>query len=357
MALPVIDGLRAGANPPQTALTWYSPSAEAFAARFKTDFRDYLPFDTTRGAHAALDALRPTALIYSKLDVWPVLTEQADVRGVRLAMIAAALSEQSSRRSTFAKALLGHTYASLDLVGAVAADDAERLVDLGVRRDAIVVTGDTRYDQAWQRVRQIDPHQAPLAMLSGTRPTIVAGSTWPADEGPLMDAWERVHAVLPHARLIVAPHEPTAAHLAPLGAWGRRAGLATALMSDPSAASADLVLVDTVGQLADLYSLAAGAVVGGGFQGFGLHSVLEPAALGVPVCFGPQTRNSRDAAGLLKAGGGVVASDSALLAKALILWLSDQAARDVAGSAAAGFVQAGLGAATRSVELLGRLLV
>ena len=75
-ALPVTQRLRARSTA-QLALTWFSPSAEAFSARFDVDFRDYLPFDTTRGAAAALDGLRPTALVYSKLDVWPVLTHAA----------------------------------------------------------------------------------------------------------------------------------------------------------------------------------------------------------------------------------------------------------------------------------------
>jgi 3-deoxy-D-manno-octulosonic-acid transferase len=356
MALPVIDALRAGNPAPQTALTWYSPSMEAFAARFAVDFRDYLPFDTTRGARTVLDALRPTALIYAKLDVWPLLTERAAERGVRVGMIAAALSEESSRRGRFARSVLGGAYAALEVVGAVSADDAERLIALGVPRDAVTVTGDTRFDQAWNRIQHLDRGRPPFSLLGPARPTVVAGSTWPADEGPLLAAWERVCAALPDARLVVAPHEPTAAHLGPLRAWGARTGLTTALLSDAAAETADVVIVDTVGVLAELYAVAAVAFVGGGFGGFGLHSVLEPAALGVPVTFGPNWRGSRDARGLVACGAAVQAGDGATLAELLTKWLRDPLARGQAGSAAAVFIQAELGAAARSVELLNRLL-
>jgi 3-deoxy-D-manno-octulosonic-acid transferase len=356
MALPVLRGLRDAAPAAQRALTWFSPSTEAFAARFDVDFRDYLPFDTVRGATAALDALRPTALIYSKLDVWPVLTERAAQRAVRLGLIAATLSPGSGRRGILARALLHDAYARLDLVGAATGEDAERLIALGVRPEAIVVTGDTRFDQVWERVQRIDRALPPVSTLASDRPTIVAGSTWPADEGPLLQAWEHVRRRVPAVRLILAPHEPTHAHLAPLRAWGARTGIRTSLESENGAADADVIFVDRVGVLGELYSLALGAFVGGGFHELGLHSVLEPAALGIPVVFGPRWQDSRDATGLLTAGGARTARDASELAATLEDWLANDESRTRAGTAAGGFVRAGLGAAGRSVDLVVRLL-
>ena len=356
MALPVLHGLRDALPAAQRALTWYSPSAEAFAARFDVDFRDYLPFDTVRGAVTSLDALRPTALVYSKLDVWPVLTERAAGRGVRLGLIAATLRPGSARQGALARGLLGDAYARLDMIGAVTAEDAERLVALGARRDAVTVTGDTRYDQVWERIDRIDRSAPPVSTLTSGRPTIVAGSTWPADEGPLLEAWEHVRRRFPAARLILAPHEPTPEHISPLRAWGMRAGVTTALESEPRATDADLIIVDRVGVLGELYALATAAFVGGGFHSLGLHSVLEPAALGIPVAFGPQWNQSRDAAGLVAARGGEPVLDAAELARTLERWLSDENSRAEAGGAAKAFVRAGLGAAHRSVELVLQLL-
>src|SRR5690606_8328976 len=114
------------------------------------------PFDTAADMRHALDALRPAALVFSKLDVWPVLVAEAAERGVPLGMISGTLAAGSSRRSGPAARLLGEAYRRLDLVGAIAADDAERLVELGVRPDAVRVTGDTRYDQVWDRAGEVD---------------------------------------------------------------------------------------------------------------------------------------------------------------------------------------------------------
>lgn len=351
-ALPVMQRLRGGAYGGQIAMTWFSPSAEAFAARFDADFRDYLAFDTARGAREMLDALRPSALVYSKLDVWPVLTEAAARRGVRLGLVSATLSVDSARRGGMARALLAGAYARLDLVGAIAPEDAERLVDLGVRRDVIRVTGDTRFDQVWERTRMPASANELVRALESDRPTVVAGSTWPSDELPLTQAWERVRARIPAARLIIAPHEPTESHLAPLRAWAARHGLRTGSPGNVGAAEADVVLVDRVGVLADLYGLADVAFVGGAFHTAGIHSVLEPAAFGAPVLFGPRWHSSRDAAGLLAVNAARSVDGPAPLEAGLAEWLDAGEPRRIAGLAAQEFVRAGTGSADRATALV-----
>ena len=164
-ARPVIERLRAALPETQIAYTFYSPSAEAFARALPVDGADYLPFDTTADARAMLDALRPRALVFSKLDVWPALTREAAARGVRLGLISATLAEGSARRSPLGRALLGDAYARLERIGAIDPRDADRLVALGARREAIRVTGDTRYDQVWVRAQNADRKGALLAPL------------------------------------------------------------------------------------------------------------------------------------------------------------------------------------------------
>jgi 3-deoxy-D-manno-octulosonic-acid transferase len=340
----------------QLAYTFFSPSAAAFARGLDVDFADYLPFDTDGEAQSALSALAPRALVFSKLDVWPNLARVAGKRGVGLGLVSATLAEGSSRRRGVAARLLADAYARLDAVGAIDARDAERLVALGVRRDRIVVTGDTRYDQVWARVRSVDRTTGFVAALASERPTLVAGSTWPADERPLLAAWARVRSAVPHARLIIAPHEPTDAHLAPVERWATDAGLRAARLGAPDTSAADVVIVDRVGVLGDLYALASVAYVGGGFHAAGLHSVLEPAAFGVPVLFGPRFANSRDAELLIARGGGAPADDATAVEARLHEWLSNDLGRRETGQAARELVERGLGAAQRSWELVAGLM-
>lgn len=354
-ARPVIELLRRSHPEAQIVYTHYSPSARGFALGVGADYADFLPFDTRGSARALLDALRPTAIVFSKLDVWPVLVDEAARRHVRVGLIAATLTDASARQSALGRALLGDAYASLDRVGAIDATNLQRLLVLGVRADRISVTGDTRYDQVWTRAAAADLNSQLLAPFADDRPTCVAGSTWPSDERVLEEAWHAVRLVHPDARLIVAPHEPTGAHLDSIDEWIRRKGWRGARLG-ADAAAADVLVVDRVGVLGDLYALADFAYVGGGFHAAGLHSVLEPAAFGAPVLFGPRLERSRDAALLIEARGGRAVENAHALADAMLLWLGDDVARAEAGARARAMVQAGLGAAERSADLVASLL-
>jgi 3-deoxy-D-manno-octulosonic-acid transferase len=354
-ARPVLELMRRHHPGVQLAYTHYSPSAEGFARSLDVDFRDYLPFDSVEDSRIALAALRPTALVFSKLDVWPTITDLANSLGVRLGLVSATLASASSRRSRFAGALLHDAYAALDRVGAIDMADAERLVQLGVRADAITITGDTRYDQVWERAQRLDRAAPLLQRLAASRLTIVAGSTWPSDDAALLPSFAHLRQSGIDARLIIAPHEPTPAHLTAVEHWASEERVHLDRL-DQATTATDVVLVDRVGVLGDLYALADIAFVGGGFHDAGLHSVLEPAAFGAPVLFGPKHGASRDAGLLVMQGGGRAVADRHQLAATLGEWLRDRTTRADAGARAAAMVRGGLGAAQRSVAVVEALL-
>ncbi len=354
-ARPVIERLRERHPQWQLLYTHFSPSAEKFAAQLDVDARGYLPFDRATSAERLLDALRPTALVYAKLDVWPVLAERAAARGVKLGIISATMNEGSGRRGAVAQALTRDAFNAIDAVGAIDAADADRLTAVGVRADRITITGDTRYDQVAARAAGLQHHAALMTTLRSPRPTLVAGSTWPSDERVLLSAWRALRVAVPDARLIIAPHEPTEAHCTPIEAWAREAGLQSGRLGTARATD-DVVLVDRVGVLGDLYALADAAFVGGGFHAAGLHSVLEPAAFNVPVLFGPRHYASRDARLLWESSGGQPVHDAPELVRALRILFTEPDTRARAGNAAKATVISGLGAAERSVELIERLM-
>ena len=359
-ATPVMSRVRAKRADVQLAYTYFSPSAATFAQRNGADFCDYLPFDRAADMRAAIEALQPTVLIFSKLDVWPMLVHEASQRGVALGMISATLAEGSGRRGGLAAALSRDAYAALQAVGAIDAADAGRLVEIGVRESVIRITGDTRYDQVWARAAATGSAAPWLERFRIIpRITLVAGSTWPADEAVLLPAWRALAAKFPASlRLIIAPHEPTSAHLAPIEQWAAAAGLRCARLDAAGDAQADVVLVDRTGVLGDLYAAADVAYVGGGFHAAGLHSVLEPAAFGAPVVFGPRFANSRDAELLLSDGAAKSVREERDMITVLTNWLSptDAAQRLAAGALARQRVARGRGAADRATELVISLL-
>ncbi|HJQ22131.1 MAG TPA: glycosyltransferase N-terminal domain-containing protein [Gemmatimonadaceae bacterium] len=354
-ARPVLSLVRERRPSVQLAYTYFSPSAVEFARSLDVDFTDYLPFDDAREMRAAIDALAPTALVFSKLDVWPTLVREARRAGVRVGMISATLGASSGRRGGAASLLLRDAYAALDAVGAVDPADADRLVELGVRREVIEITGDTRFDQVWLRAERLDRDSRLLRQLQADRPTVVAGSTWPSDEAHLLPAFRRVREHVPAARLVIAPHELSAEHLGNIESWARESALKLERV-DGATSDADVVLVDRFGILGDLYALADVAFVGGGFHAAGLHSVLEPAAFGAPVLFGPKRERSRDALVLEAARGGRSVTSSTDIEAILREWLNAPDARKRAGDNARAMVDAGRGAAERSFALVDRLL-
>jgi 3-deoxy-D-manno-octulosonic-acid transferase len=244
---------------------------------------------------------------------------------------------------------------------AVSAEDATRLARLGVAPERIRVLGDPRFDSVVERVRRVAPGD-PLLRFGRGAPTLVAGSTWPRDEAVLLRAFSALYHRRRDARLILVPHEPTEAHLGAIERGAVAVGLPAPVRLSAAEGAVPLLLVDRVGVLATMYGAGTMAYVGGGFGAAGLHSVLEPAAWGIPVAFGPHWWNSRDAELLLQAKGGAdlpragVRTAAAALRKHWEGWILDEAGRKAQGRRAREVVDRGLGASARSAEMLAELI-
>lgn len=340
----------------QSAFTFFSPSAERMAWRVGADYHGYLPWDRRGDMRAALDALRPSCIAFVRTEIWPALCREAHARGCAIVLLNAVLAEDSSRTAPAARLLLGPGYRRLDAIGAVTPEDARRFPLLDVPAERITVTGDARFDQVWRRVAALD-RDRPLirALLDGAGPRLVAGSTWPADHKRLLPALARLKADGVRWRLIAAPHEPSADQIHRLERGLTDADLSHArLPGDEAAATPDVdaLIVDRVGILADLYAVADAAYVGGGFGTDGLHSVVEPAALGIPVLFGPRHGNASEANDLAAAGGGFIVRDVTELRSRLAVLHTNPAERTRVAAEARAFVSGRLGGAERNADIV-----
>jgi 3-deoxy-D-manno-octulosonic-acid transferase len=354
MAQAIIQELRSRMPEAQIAFTHFSPSAERVRERVGADIATYLPWDTTANLRSALDLLRPSAIAFVRSEIWPNLVRQAAARDIPSLLVNAVLSAGSSRLRPLARNFLGRAYQRLSAVGAVNEQTASRYARLGVSADRVRVTGDARFDQVWRRVQSLQPEQPLLLRLRDPAVlTLVAGSTWPADERELMPAVARIALSTP-LRVILAPHEPHEDHLRQAQQSARAVGLSCARLGDVEASSAALpavVLVDRVGVLADLYAISDVAFVGGAFHANGVHSVVEPAALGVPVLFGPNHSNAEEAGEPVAAGGAVSVGNADGVERSLRRWL-DPTERTRAGTAARTFTESRLGGAAANALLI-----
>ena len=306
-----------------------------------------------------VQTLKPAAVAFVRTEIWPTLARTAVENKTRICMVNAVLSARSSRLSGSARMFLGPAYKRLHRVGAITPHDAERFPRLGVESSRVRVTGDARFDQVHARIANIDFDTPLLARLRDKRvTTLVAGSTWPTDEEEILPHYALARKGCP-LRLIIAPHEPDEQHLKSLEQRLDKVGLKHKRLAEVENSNdplPEVIVVDRVGVLADLYSVAGIAYVGGGFHDAGLHSVIEPAALGVPTIFGPRKGNAAEADELGGKGGGFVASDGAAFAS-LMLDIANRAHHRLSASRAAkAYVEGKLGGARKNAELIAELL-
>ncbi len=359
MAQAIIAQVRALRENAQVAFTYFSPSAQRTAPQVGADVFDYLPWDTRGNARQLIAHLRPGVIAFVRTELWPALVREASLQHTPTALVNAVLGPRSSRLKPAARWLLGDAYTRLSAVGAVSHDHATRFLRLGVKQSRLSVTGDARFDQVAQRVANLDLQQPLLQRLRDDKvTTLVCGSTWPSDEAEILKPLAQARKGCP-LRIIIAPHEPDAPHLRALEARLDAAGLGHTRLSaieNNDHKLPEVIVVDRTGVLADLYAIGQVAYVGGGFHDAGLHSVVEPAALGVPVVFGPRHGNAREADELAGMGGGFVASDGAGVASIVLDLANRKLHRQKASDAARTFVQGRLGAGKRNAELIIALL-
>ena len=374
------DKLGKGTN---IALTFYSPSGMNYYERFDRSrpidavkFIDYLPVDTRRNSRFCLETLRPDAIVYVKFDLWPNLIVEAAGRGIPQVLVSGTLSPGSKRLSWFARGFYADVYSRLDAIAAISDEDAERFrkglkgsersSPVGSLRDGhehartgksqppeIITAGDTRFDQVCRRIDS-SAVTLPGALTGSPRRFLIAGSTWPRDEEVVIPGYARLIKKFPDTGLIVAPHEPTPQRLGEIDASLAREGIPYTLLSEignEGSIDTPAVVADGIGYLAELYRSGFCAYVGGSFT-TGVHNVMEPAVLELPVFFGPRIENSYEAGKLVELGAGKIVKNTREFTDETETVFADRELRDDRGRMGASFIRNHCGAAIHCVDLI-----
>lgn len=322
----------------------------------------YCPLDFSWAVRCAMRRLRPTMLILAELELWPNLIAAAKEYGARVAIINGRLSDHSFPGYRRIRVFVARILRQIDLIASQNHETADRFQALGAPPDRVHVTGSLKYDGA-QTDRNNARTRALRELVGITDDDIVflAGSTQEPEEQIAIDIFRRLMPQYPRLRLILVPRHPerfdAVAKLLDVSGlnWTRRSQL-----SDPAslvAPRSSLFLVDTVGELGAWWGAASIAFVGGSFGSRGGQNMLEPAAYGAAVSFGPNTSNFRDiVAALLAADGAVVVKDAAALEAFVLRCLEDATYGNTLGIHAQQLVRSQLGATARTVSLLENLL-
>jgi 3-deoxy-D-manno-octulosonic-acid transferase len=326
----------------------------------------YCPLDFSWATRAAVRRVRPTCLVLVELELWPNLIRAARRQGATVAIINGRLSQRSFRGYRRLRPLVAGLLRQVDLVAAQNEEYAERFRALGARRGRVHTSGSMKFDGAQTNRRNATTRTlCELAGIEDSDVVFLAGSTQEPEEALALAAYRDLSPRFPRLRLVLVPRHPdrfpaVARLLAQSGlAWQRRSEL-----QNPSPSLGDggvglgaqpsrVLLVDAVGELAAWWGTAHIAFVGGSLGNRGGQNMIEPAAYGAAVSFGPNTRNFRDVvAQLIAAEAAVVVRDGDGLTAWVRRCLEDRGHAETLGRRAQALVAAQLGATSRTLELL-----
>lgn len=315
----------------------------------------YAPWDLFGATRRAVRALAPDLLVLEYTEIWPNLIRAAHDSGARIALTNGRFSAPHLGRYRTFFTLIGNPLHDIDLFLMRADDEAERVLSLGATPDRVQVTGNTKFDALVPSSEAAEDQMLRTALgLNGAGRVWIAGSTHEGEEELLLGVYKRLVVEVPDLRLVIAPRYIDRAPrvLSLVEASGLHGGLRS--LGNPQ--GAPVVVLDSIGELARAYRLATVVFVGGSFTTRGGQNILEPAAQGRPVLFGPHMENFKDSVGVLVGRGGLQVKDPDNLFKVLAELFARPETIESLGVLARQAVRQVSGASDRNVAALARLL-
>jgi 3-deoxy-D-manno-octulosonic-acid transferase len=324
----------------------------------------YFPLDWIVPVRRALRAMRPALVIVMETEIWPNFLREARQQNVPVVFANARISGKSFARYNRWKFLVDGFFARVlqdaELFLAQTPEDAARLDAMGAPEGRVEVTGNLKYDGEQPDISRFGVWLEDQIRRQERWPVLVAGSVVTQEEEAVLAAYDVVQRKWRHALLVLAPRKPdrfdAAASIAASSGWNvvRRSRLD---LDAPLDENADVLVLDSIGELAGLYLLADAVFVGGSLVPAGGHNILEPAWFAKPPVFGVSMENFRDMAEqFLAAQAGIQVSSGMQLGKVWVQLIENSALRDRMGQAALKLSERNRGAAARSLDRIGAVL-
>ncbi len=331
-------------------ILFFSPSGFQNIKDFPgIDLFIYSPFDWFLPVWRFMKRVKPACWIIAKHDVWPNQVWMAKFLKIPVFLINGSLHQQSSRLLWFTLPFHKAIYHHFTRILTISEPDRNNFLRIAPE-DIVSVTGDTKYDQVMFRMKESQSKILIPPEILKDRWTLVAGSTWPEDQRHLVPAIKSLHGRNSNLLTIICPHEPTSQHLREL--QQALQPLEYVLLSDiKDFSDQEVILVDRIGVLANLYGLGKAAYVGGSFHQ-NVHNVLEPAVYKIPVLFGPVNQNSYEAQLLKASGGGIQVQNAFELENHLEKFMMNDIYRQEAGRKAFYVVEQNTGTTARTINII-----
>ncbi|HKY21641.1 MAG TPA: 3-deoxy-D-manno-octulosonic acid transferase [Vicinamibacterales bacterium] len=326
----------------------------------------YFPFDLSFIVRRTLRLVRPRLFVMMETEIWPNLLHECKRMKVATVMVNGRISSRSYPRYRLVRPFFRKVLADVDKFCMQGEESARRLIDIGADPARVTVTGSLKFDsmdapgalavegRGQNRVLRY------FRMTSG-RPVIVAGSTMREEEQIVLQAFRRIKSSVGSAvnpLLVIAPRNPE--RFGEVTQLVKNQAFVTVRRSDlpiDAEPRAEVVILDTIGELAQVYQIATAVFVGGSLVDGGGHNILEPAVFGKPIVFGPHMQNFKEIAGAFVAhGAGIQVQNARELEDALLALLTDPVRRARLGAAARALVESNRGAKDKSLAVIAQLL-
>ena len=320
----------------------------------------YFPFDWAFTVRRTLDVVKPRLFIMVETEIWPNLLRECRRRGIRTMLVNGRISYRSFPRYQLVRPMFRRVLRDIDRFCPQGEDMARRLVQLGADRGRITVTGSLKFDSLESAPAIPRGRQRVLRFfrMAPNRQVLVAGSTLKGEEEAVIRAFNRLRSRGGNPLLVVAPRRPE--RFDDVERLCRQEGLATIRRTDlpiDAEPREDAVVLDTIGELAELYQVATVVFIGGSLVAAGGHNILEPAFYGKPIVFGPHMENFAEIAETFLANDAAIQVASAHeLDEALIALMGDPVRRARLGAAARALIDANRGAKEKTMAVVTALL-
>ena len=377
-ARPLVEAIRKGLPNHRLVISTTTKTGQELARKIFADKADavfYFPFDFKFSVLRAIRHFKPSLVLLMETEIWPRFIREAKQNGAKVAIVNGRLSERSASRYALIRPFISQVLADIDLALMQGNSDANRLISLGIQSSKVQVTGNLKFDLGLAEAEhRITDELCDRFAVNGDRPLIVAASTHEPEERYALEAFCSAAAgTEPAPRLLIAPRHPerfdTVAKLIgqfrrdPANEWREYTYTRRSSEASELDRNADVILLDTVGELRSVYPLADIVFVGGSLIPHGGQSILEPAAAGRAVITGPHTHNFADAVKVFLANQALIQLPESRketiadhLFDAISDLLEDQDRRHELGRNAASVMTANRGSTTRTIEQI-RILV
>ena len=322
----------------------------------------YFPFDLGFIVKRTLKLVKPRLFIMMETEIWPNLLRACHRTGVKTILVNGRISSRSFPRYQIARPFFRRVLSHVDRFCMQSEESARRIIDIGAPRERVMVTGSLKFDSL-DIPGAVAADRGPNRVLryfrmSPDRPVVIAASTLKGEEEPVLEAFQRIRATMTNAILIIAPRKPErfdeAERIARRAGW--KVARRTELRVD-SEPRYDVVVLDTIGELAQLYQIATAVFVGGSLVDAGGHNILEPAVFGKPIVFGPYMQNFAEITQtFLDNGAAIQLRSGRELEPVLVELLTDPVRRASLGAAARALVEANRGARAKSLAAIAQLM-